>query len=185
MKDIVEKLEAFDEEKQCANAIVETPKGSRVKYSYIPESGLFRWKRTLPEGMFFPFNFGFIPSTMGEDGDPLDILILNEEPAVPGSLVKVRLLAVIEAEQTEGGKMVRNDRIVGTAQDEETPPEYVSASLDQARVNQIVFFFAAYNKINGKQFKALKTAGPENAKKLIEAGVKNFAGRRTTMLKAA
>src|SRR5215472_10685903 len=101
MKDVIEKLEPFDEEKQCANAIVETPKGSRVKYSYIPESGLFRWKRTLPEGMFFPFNFGFIPCTVGEDEDALDILILNEEPATLGSLAKVRLLAVIEAQQTE------------------------------------------------------------------------------------
>src|SRR5215469_11563350 len=104
MKDVIEKLEPFDEEKKCINAIVETPKGSQVKYSYCPESGLFRWKRTLPEGMFFPFNFGFIPATLGEDGDPLDVLILNEEPAVLGSLVKVSLLGVIEAEQTEEGK---------------------------------------------------------------------------------
>lgn len=185
MKDVIEKLEAFDEEKQCANAIVETPRGSRVKYSYIPESGLFRWKRTLPEGMFFPFNFGFIPSTVAADGDPLDILILNEEPAVLGSLVKVRLLAVIEAEQTETGKMVRNDRIVGAAVDEETPSEYVSLRLDDARVRQIVFFFAAYNKISGKEFKFLKTGGPAEAREFIEKGVRNFAKQKTTILKAA
>lgn len=79
MKKAVESLEAFDKKQNSVNVIVETPKCSRVKYSFELESGLFRLKRALPEGMAFPFNFGFIPSTSGEDGDPLDIVILNEE----------------------------------------------------------------------------------------------------------
>ncbi len=174
MKKAIERLEAFDKENNCINAIVETPKGSRVKYAYSPEAGLFRLKRAMPEGMVFPFNYGFIPSTLGKDGDPLDILVLNEEPVVLGCLLKVRLLAVIEAEQTEDGKMVRNDKLIGSAIDEETPPEFLSVKLDKARINQIIFFFTAYNKINGKKFKALKTKGPKQGEKLIRAGIKLF-----------
>lgn len=174
MKKAIEKLEALDDKEKCINAIVETPKGSRVKYAYSPEDGLFRLKRAMPEGMVFPFNYGFIPSTLGKDGDPLDIVVLNEETVVLGCLLKVRLLAVIEAEQTEDDKMVRNDKLIGTAIDEETPPEFLSVKLDKGRLNQIIFFFTAYNKINGKKFKALKTKGPKQAEKLIRAGIKLF-----------
>jgi inorganic pyrophosphatase len=94
------------------------------------------------------------------------MLILNEEPAVLGALVKVRLLGVIEAERTEEGKMVRNDRIVGMA-------------LDEAQMNQIAFFFAAYNKISGKEFKARKIEGLKQAEKFIEAGVKLREAEKT------
>lgn len=174
MKKAIERLEAFDKGSHWVNAIVETPKCSRVKYAYSPESGLFRLKRAMPEGMAFPFNYGFIPSTLGKDGDPLDIVVLNEEPVVLGCLLRVRLLAVIEAEQAEDDKMVRNDKLIGTAIDEETPPEFLSVKLDKARINQIVFFFTAYNKINGKKFKALKTKGPEQAERLIRDGMKLF-----------
>jgi inorganic pyrophosphatase len=174
MKKAIERLEAFDEKKKCINAIVETPKCSRVKYAYSPEDGLFRLKRAMPEGMAFPFNYGFIPSTLGKDGDPLDIVVLNEEAVISGCLLKIRLLAVIEAEQTEDGKMVRNDKLIGTAIDEETPPEFLSVKLDKGRLNQIIFFFSAYNKINGKKFKALNTKGPKQAEKLIRAGMKLF-----------
>jgi inorganic pyrophosphatase len=67
--------------------IVETPKGSRVKYAFDFETGFFILSQALPEGMMFPFNFGFIPQTLAEDGDPLDVLILNEEPVVSGCLL--------------------------------------------------------------------------------------------------
>jgi inorganic pyrophosphatase len=178
VKKAIERLEAFVKGSKTINAIVETPKGSRVKYAYSPEAGLFRLKRAMPEGMAFPFNYGFIPSTLGKDGDPLDILVLNEETVVLGCLLQVRLLAVIEAEQDEDGKMVRNDKLIGTAIDEETPPEFLSVKLDQGRLNQIIFFFTAYNKINGKKFKALKTKGPREAEKLIRAGMKLFKKHR-------
>jgi inorganic pyrophosphatase len=65
---------------------------------------LFVLKSVLPSGMAFPFDFGFIPGTRGEDGDPLDVLVLLDEPAIQGVLEPTRLIAVIEAEQTEGNK---------------------------------------------------------------------------------
>src|SRR5438874_3853083 len=67
------------------------------------------------EGMMFPYDFGFIPSTLGEDGDPLDILVLMDAPAHVGCLIEVRIIGIIEAEQSEDGKTESNDRILGVA----------------------------------------------------------------------
>lgn len=69
----------------------------------------------LPEGMLFPFDFGFVPSTLGDDGDPLDIMVLMDAPAHVGCLIDVRIIGIIEAKQTEDGKTKSNDRLLGVA----------------------------------------------------------------------
>src|SRR5579872_149354 len=101
--------------KGVCRAIIETPKGCRNKFDYDPESNLFRLAGLLPEGMMFPFDFGFIPSTLGEDGDPLDILVLMDAPAHVGCLIEVRIIGVISAEQIQDGKTESNDRLLGVA----------------------------------------------------------------------
>src|ERR1044072_9986204 len=111
-------LPAFDADSKDLNVLIETPKGSRNKFKYDEKRGLFKLSGVLPMGAVFPFDFGFIPSTLGGDGDPLDVLILMDEPAFPGCLIPARLIGVIEAEQTEDkGKTVRNDRLIAVAQD--------------------------------------------------------------------
>src|SRR5579864_9696384 len=99
-------------QKGVCRAIIETPKGCRNKFDYDPETGLFMLGGLLPEGMMFPFDFGFLPSTLGEDGDPLDILVLMDAPAHVGCLMDVRIIGIIKAEQTEGGKTESNDRLL-------------------------------------------------------------------------
>ena len=109
-------LEAFNHETHELNVIVETPKGSRNKFEYDYQLGLFKLGGVLPAGSNFPFDFGFVPSTLGEDGDPLDVLLLMDEPAFTGCLVPARLIGVVEAEQTErDGETVRNDRLIAVA----------------------------------------------------------------------
>src|SRR5690348_1777047 len=105
-------LPAFDETTELVHVVIETPKGCRNKYAWDPEMRIFKLKKTLPVGDRFPFDFGFIPSTEGDDGDPLDVLLLLDEPAFAGCLVKARLVGIIEAKQTEEGKSIRNDRMV-------------------------------------------------------------------------
>lgn len=156
------------------NVIIETSRGSPVKYSYRPDNGLFYAKRLLPPGMVFPFNFGFIPSTLGEDGDPVDIIILNEVPLIPGCLVKALLVAVIHAEQTENGKTYRNDRLVGALMDEESPKEFLKERLDDRQVAEVQFFFATYNHFSGKEFRVLGTGSAEQATQLVRAGEERF-----------
>src|SRR5579864_8760420 len=90
--------------KKCiCRAIIETPKGRRNKFDYDPDSNLFRLGGLLPEGMAFPFDFGFLPSTLGDDGDSLDVMVLMDEPAHVGCLLDVRIIGVLEADQTQDG----------------------------------------------------------------------------------
>src|SRR6201995_1737952 len=105
----------LDASKGTCRAIIETPKGCRNKFDYDPEANLFMLGGLLPEGMMFPFDFGFIPSTLGDDGDPLDILVLMDAPAHVGCLIEVRLIGIITAEQTEDGKTESNDRLLSVA----------------------------------------------------------------------
>lgn len=173
MKKAIKRLRAFDPDKKCLNVVIETPKGSRVKYSYGAETGMFEVKKALPEGMMFPFNFGFIPGTKAEDGDPVDILILNEEPLVPGCLVKARAIAVIEAEQTEkNGKKMRNDRLLGMAIAKQTPTFMEKLRVDKKTLSEIEYFFASYNKLSGKRFKVVGKGGEKKALAMVRSCLK-------------
>jgi inorganic pyrophosphatase len=114
------RISAFDEDKKV-QVIIETPKGSRNKYAWDPEQQVFALKKVLPEGMVFPHDFGFIPSTEGDDGDPIDVLVLMDQPVFTGCLVKARLVGVIEGKQTEEGKSERNDRLLAVDRKTEAP----------------------------------------------------------------
>src|SRR5215469_8881046 len=115
MADLTTLPHQFDAEKGTCRAIKETPKGCRNKFDYDPQSNLFMLGGLLPEGMMFPFDFGFIPSTLGEDGDPLDVLVLMDAPAHVGCLIEIRIIGIINAVQTGHGKAETNDRLLGVA----------------------------------------------------------------------
>jgi inorganic pyrophosphatase len=87
--------------------VIETPRGSRSKYRYDPECDCMQLSTVLPEGMVFPYDFGFVPATLGGDGDPLDILVLMEASVIPGCVVRARLIGAIEAEQRRRAKAGR------------------------------------------------------------------------------
>src|SRR3954466_8330084 len=116
MNDISRLPNELDQNKCECKVIIETPKGRRNKFKYEHDSGLFSLSNLLPEGFSFPFDFGFIPSTVAEDGDPLDVLVLLDDAVPPLSAVTVRLIGAIEAEQREqDGKWERNDRLIAVA----------------------------------------------------------------------
>jgi inorganic pyrophosphatase len=109
---------AFNENKRCIHAVIETPKGSNYKYKYDADLKLFKLGKMLPAGSPFPIDMGFIPGTKGQDGDPLDILVLMENPTFQGCLIECRLLGVIEATQKEiNKKQMRNDRYIAVPVD--------------------------------------------------------------------
>src|SRR5215216_1233714 len=141
-------LDAFHDSQEL-NVVIDTPKGSRNKYNYDEGLCLFRLGGVLPAGAWFPFDFGFVPSTLGGDGDPLDVLVLMDEPAFPGCLVRARLVGVVEAEQTErDGATERNDRLIGVAA-ESRLLRHVRAlgSLSPDLLEEIEHFFVSYNQI--------------------------------------
>jgi len=96
--------------------IIETPHGSRNKYKYNEETGRMKFSKVLPEGMMFPYDFGFIPATKANDGDPLDVLVLSDEPMFPGCEIECRIVGVLKAMQRENGKENRNDRLIAVAE---------------------------------------------------------------------
>src|SRR5437870_2951630 len=99
------RLNPFDsKDKQILRVVIETPKGSRNKFAFDPDQHVFELKKVLPTGMAFPYDFGFVPSTEAEDGDPIDVLVLMDEPAFPGCVLKCRLIGVIEGEQGDRKK---------------------------------------------------------------------------------
>jgi inorganic pyrophosphatase len=86
---------------ELLTVVVETPKGSTEKYNYDQEQHFLKLKKILPAGMVFPYDFGFIPNTKGEDGDPLDIIIISEFKSFPGCRMDCRIAGAILAEQDE------------------------------------------------------------------------------------
>jgi inorganic pyrophosphatase len=162
-------LPRFDPETDELNVIIDTPKGSRNKFSWDEEKKLFKLAGVLPAGAFFPYDFGSIPNTKGQDGDALDVLILMDEPAFTGCLVPARLLGVIAANQTEKGKTVRNDRLIAVAADSPTHEHLRSLSDISPRVlDQIEHFFISYNAAKGNKFKPLGRFGPARARALVK-----------------
>jgi inorganic pyrophosphatase len=176
-------LEAFHEDD--LNVIIETPKGSRNKYDYDEETGLFKLGGVLPAGASFPFDFGFVPSTLGGDGDPLDVLVLMDEPAFAGCLVRVRLVGVIVAEQTErDGETTRNDRLIGVAAESRLHEGVRTLeALGHALLDEIEHFFVSYNDFKGKRFNPLGRFGPRKAAALVEEGMKEFKKSRRAKTK--
>ena len=151
------------------NVIIETPKGNRNKLAYAEEAGTFELRGVLPSGAVFPFDFGFLPSTKGGDGDPLDVLLLMDEPTYPGTLVPSRLLGVIEANQTQDGKTERNDRLIAVAANSRTHGHLQSIEdVNDALLEEIEHFFTSYNQIKGKKFEVLGRFGPDRARQLVD-----------------
>jgi inorganic pyrophosphatase len=169
-------LPAFDEHSSTVYAVVESPRGSPIKFKYLPLLASFAVSYILPTGSVFPRDFGFIPSTVGRDGDPIDILVLLDAPTFTGCVIPTRVIGSIKAEQTQDGSTFRNDRLIGIAN---AAHEYGRiTSIDELNpmiVKEIEHFFTSYNEMRGRRFKPLAHSGPEAALELITEGMRAFA----------
>jgi inorganic pyrophosphatase len=157
----------------AVNLVVETPKGSRHKYKYQPSFGAVALDKVLPLGHVFPFDFGFFPGTVAADGDPLDVLILLDDPIFPGCVIKCRLIGAIEALQTVERKTMRNDRLVAI------PVRSIDfgdvrdiSDLHPPLLHQIKQFFISYNHAQGRRFRPLRDVGSKAALRLLRAAMK-------------
>jgi inorganic pyrophosphatase len=175
---LLSRLPVLDASSGQITAVIETPRGSPNKYDYDESCAAFRLKRVLPEGTSFPFDFGFIPSTLGDDGDPLDVLVFLSAPAVVGCVLAVRLIGVIEArQQGEGEDWIRNDRLLAVATQGRTHAHVETLEdLRPRLLDEIEAFFSYYNKMNDKAFEPLGRGGPKTARKLVEKAAAAFRG---------
>src|SRR5438067_9352592 len=171
----IDNIPTFDDN-GLLHVVVESPAGCRNKYKYDPVLRQFKLDKVLPAGAAFPYDFGFAPGTLGEDGDPLDVLVLTKEPTFTGCLVTVRLLGVIEAKQTEDGDTERNDRLIGTVETKRNPAEQKSLEdLPASLVEEIEHFFISYNRHEGRKFKPIARHGAGAAEKLVRTGMRECA----------
>lgn len=162
------KLKPLEKDHDILQVIIETPKGSPNKFAFDPRQRIFVLKDVLPAGMVFPYDFGFLPQTLAPDGDPLDVLLLMDEPAYPGCAVSARLIGVIEGEQLDGKKRIRNDRLLAVA---EASHDYAYLQklkdLPDQTIRELGDFFVNYHRLQGKQYKLLGCKGPQAARTLI------------------
>ena len=167
------RLKPIDKKDGLLQVIVETPAGSRNKFAYDPDQGIFAVKKVLPAGMAFPYDFGFLPKTIAPDGDPIDVLLLMDEPAYPGCLVSARLIGVIEGEQLDGKKKIRNDRLLAVA---EANHRYANIKklndLPSKWIKELQNFFVNYHNLEGKKYRLLGCKGTDIAMRLIKQAQK-------------
>jgi inorganic pyrophosphatase len=159
----------LDPDEGTCLAVIESVKGKRGKYIYNAETKAFELKGLLPEGMSFPLDYGFIPSTLAEDGDAVDVLVLADEPAFAGAVLKVRVIGVVEAEQEKRGKSVRNDRIVAVSVLSRLHESITSiGDLGEDFLTNLQQFWVNYNDLKGRAFEVLDIGDAKRACKLIE-----------------
>lgn len=166
----------LDRTKFTCQAIVEAPAGSRVKVYYDPDSHRFRIGKFLPLGMVFPLDFAFIPSTLAGDGDPVDLLILPEAALPVGSIVKVRILGILEAEQFKPNKRARrNDRVIARLVESRLfgRVEHIN-QLGETFVQELSTFFSTYKRLRGQTYQVLAVGDPDRAAELIEEATAEF-----------
>ncbi len=159
-------------------AVIEVPKGSKIKYELDKKSGLIKVDRILFSAVFYPENYGFIPRTFAADGDPLDILVLGQEPVVPLSIMKARPIGLIPL--VDQG--VEDDKIVAIHADD---PEYAEVmsihDLPSHRMKEIRKFFEDYKALEGKSVHVGRVLGRDRALEMIREAIlfydEKFAGK--------
>ena len=159
-------------DKGMLRVVIETPKGSRNKFAFDADEHIFELKKVLPAGMAFPYDFGFVPSTKADDGDPVDVLVLMDEPAFPGCVLTCRPIGVIEGEQTErhDKKKERNDRIVAVEQDAHSWADIGTMDdLGKQFEHELEEFFVNYHKLSGSEYRILGVKGRAAARKLVKS----------------
>jgi len=162
-------LKPIDKKDGLLQVIVETPAGSRNKFAYDPAERIFRLKDVLPAGMTFPYDFGFVPRTRAGDGDPIDVLLLMDEPAFPGLAVSARLIGVIEGEQIEGKKKNRNDRLVAVAAPSHSYAKVKKLDdLPKRWIRELESFFVNFHNLEGKRYRLLGCKGAGAALSLVK-----------------
>jgi inorganic pyrophosphatase len=169
-----------DDDRAIVHVVIETPKGSRNKYAFDLTTRIFVLKTVLPAGMEFPYDFGFVPSTRADDGDPVDVLVLMDEPAFAGCLLKCRTVGVIEGEQKDTKKKTteRNDRIVAIECGNHSYAHITDVrELGKAFVRELEEFFVNYHELTDAKYRILGVKGPRAARTRIKDGIRTAKRR--------
>ena len=152
------------------HVIVESPRGSTVKLKYEPDFNAFSLSRPLTLGLRYPFDWGFVPSTKAPDGDPLDAMVLWEEPTFPGVVLPCRALGVLKVDEDgDAGKRVRNDRLIATPVAALRLAELKTVfDLSERDRDELGHFFLTVTAFSQKNAKLLGWGGPDEAEAVLK-----------------
>ena len=155
-------------------ALIEIPYGSNVKYELDKESGAIVVDRVVYSAMFYPANYGFVPNTLAKDGDPADILVLNDYPLMPGSVINCRLVGVLVMEDESG----MDEKLLAVPVTK-VDPRYSNIQdiqdLPEATLNRIKNFFETYKTLEPNKWVKVKDyLGKEEAKKILDEAIQNY-----------
>jgi inorganic pyrophosphatase len=157
------------------NAIIEIPMGSSVKYELDKRTGLLKVDRILYSAVFYPANYGFIPQTLAEDDDPLDVLVLCQEPVVPLTLVKARAIGLMT--MIDSGK--KDHKILAVAvHDPEFNGFQEASELPTHRWNMLRRFFQDYKTLEGKAVEVDELTPASFAYPVIEDSLQRYSEQR-------
>jgi inorganic pyrophosphatase len=160
------------------HAIVETPRGSRAKLKYEPELGGFVLSKSLMLGLTYPYDWGFIPSTLADDGDPLDILVIHDATTSPGLILRCQIIGALLTVQSEKGSKKRNDRLIGIPS-----RSHLQRSVNNVKDlapetrDELEKFFVATDELEDKKLKFEGWVGSKHALRLLKEAEKHFAKR--------
>ena len=161
------------------HVVIDSPRGSSNKYKYDEQLRVFRVSRLLPAGMHFPYDFGSVPGTAAEDGDPLDVLVLMDSASFPGCLITVRLIGGLRVKQREQTRWIQNDRLLAIP---ETPVNAAQTrsirSLSPTRIREIEHFFRSYNEAQGRELRITSRFGATKAQKILSDAIRAHENRR-------
>ena len=156
-------------------AFVEIPRGSRNKYELDKETGLLRLDRILYAAVHYPGDYGFLPRTLGDDGDPLDVLVMTTEPTFPGCLITVRPIGVFLMEDEKGGdEKILSVPVADPLRREirelsHVPPHYL---------DEVHHFFSVYKDLEGKRVRTVGWEGRGAAERLVQDAIERYAEPR-------
>ena len=160
--------------KEAVNVVIEIPQGSNIKYELDKESGAIFLDRILYGSQFYPANYGFVPNTLADDGDPIDVLVLSSESVVPGCVIKSRVIGVLIMED-ESGKDEKVLAVPVTKLDPKMAKIETLDDLPEITLSQIKHFFETYKDLEpGKWVKVTGFEGKEKAIELINKSIQNY-----------
>jgi inorganic pyrophosphatase len=156
--------------------VVETPRGSAAKLEFDSDLQAFTLAKSLILGLSYPYDWGFVPSTKGDDGDPIDVLVLHDAATSPGLVLRCKIIGVLEVIQKENGKQkIRNDRLIAVPRDSHREKsENDARDLPKQVREEIEKFFVATDELEDKQLKFLGWKGPRAGERLVDQAAKQF-----------
>jgi inorganic pyrophosphatase len=160
------------------HVVVETPRGSRAKFAYDPKLETFILSKSLLTGLTYPHDWGFVPSTKADDGDPLDIMVIHDAATFPGIvlIMTCRVIGILQIEQKSKGKAERNDRLFAVPRRSHSEQGLRDVrDLSKAIQQELEKFFIATDELEDKTLEIIGWKGPKIATKAIKDSAKSFS----------